>query len=240
MKTKIFSIDGAEKGEVTLPKCFEANIRKDIIAKALRSIVTRQPYGTYILAGKEVSASGKVKHARRAYKTAYGSGISRVPRKTMSGRGVRHTRVGAFIPGTRGGREAHPPKIEKIWTGMVNKKEKKIAFNSLIASTASEKELNKTYPKIDFSKLNLPLVVEDKITNIEKTKQLKELLSKILGNAKSLLNKNPILIVSEKPLKRKYTFVDSTKAEELNIQTLAPSGRLVVYTEGALEKLSKK
>lgn len=240
MKTKLFGVDGAVKGEVTLPKCFEVSIRGDIIAKALRSIMVRQPYGSYVLAGKEVSASGKVRHARRAYKTAYGSGISRVPRKTMSGRGIRHSRVGAFIPGTRGGRRAHPPKIEKIWTGTVNKKEKKIAFNSLIASTASEKELSKTYPKIDFSKLNLPLVVEDKITDVEKTKQLKELLAKILGNAKSLLEKSSVLIVSEKPMKRKYSFIDSAKAEELNIQTLAPSGRLVVYTEGALEKLGKK
>lgn len=242
MKAKVFTIDGEVKGEVNLPKCFEEKIRVDIIQKAFRSISTRQSHGSYILAGKEVSASGKLRHARRAYKTLYGFGMSRVPRKTFTRRGTRFTRAGAFIPGTRGGRVAHPPKVTKIWVGAVNKKEKKKAFNSLLAATASEKELKKFYPNIDFPKLNLPLIIEDKITAINKTKLLRAHLKKILGFDK-LLKKGRLLLVTEKVPKIEHSFLETVKAEELNIQTLAPRGkpgRMVIYTEGALEKLRKR
>ncbi|MFC1686286.1 50S ribosomal protein L4 [Nanoarchaeota archaeon] len=243
MKAKVFTVDGGVKGEVNLPKCFEGKVRESIIMKALRSISTRQPYGSYILAGKEVSASGKQSHRRHAWQGIYGMGISRVPRKTMSSGGTRFNRVGAFAPGTRGGRVGHPPKTDKIWTRNINKKEKKVAFNSLIAATASEEKLKERYPKLDFSKMSLPLVVEDKIVSVEKSKNMKEILKKILGDGKHLLNKGSILLVTEKEMKRKHSFLDSAKAEELNILMLAPSGkpgRLVVYTEGAIEKLRKK
>jgi len=240
MKAKVFTVTGEVKKEMELPKCFSVKIREDIIDKALRSVLTRQPYGSFYLAGKQASASGVQRHARRAYKGIYGMGISRVPRKTMSRRGIRFTRVGAFISGTRGGREAHPPKTDKVWTGSVNKKEKKIAFNSLLASTASTKELSKTYPRFDFSKLSLPLIVEDSVADINKAKKMKEFLQKILGDVKGLVNKGEITLVSEKYPKVQYSFIDSIKAEELNIQNLAPTGKLVIYTESAIEKLRKK
>ena len=240
MKAKVFTVKGEVKGEVTLPKCFESKIREDIIAKALRAVFTRQAYGSYVLAGKEASASGKLSHARRAYKTLYGAGQSRVPRKTFTARGTRFSRAGAFVPGTVGGRKGHPPKVDKIWSGRINKKEKKVAFNSLIAATASQSKLKETYPKADFSKLSFPIVVEDKVGDFEKSKKLRELLNKILGNAKDILERNRVLLVSEKDTKREHPFIDSVKAEELNIQHLAPVGRIVVYTEGAIGKLKKK
>jgi len=243
MKAKVFTVEGEVKKELALPKCFETVIRSDIVAKALRAFTTKQPYGNSPIAGFQHSARGKVSHARRAYKTHYGSGISRVPRKTMSRRGIRHTRVGAGIPGARGGPEAHPPKVEKILVRNINKKEKKLAFRSLIASTASEKVLKERYPKVDFSKISLPFVVDDKIIEIEKTKKLKELLQKILGTAKDLLGKKGVLLVHEKPLKIKHSFVDSIKAGELSVQHLVSSGkpgRLVIYTEGAISQIGKR
>ncbi len=241
MKVKVFSVEGEAKKELDVPKCFGSKIRADIVVKALRSVTTRQSYGAYVLAGKEVSASGVQRHARRAYKGIYGLGISRVPRKTTSSKGTRFTRVGAFMPGSRGGRRAHPPKVDKIWTGSINKKEKKIAMNSLIAATASAELLKKMYPKIDFSKLSLPIVVEDKVAEIDKTKKLKDLMKKIFGNEAILKKSRTILLVSEKS--PRSSFVESAKAEELNLLTLAPAGkpgRVVVYTEGAIEKLRKK
>ena len=43
--------------------------------------------------------------------------------------------VGAFAPGTVGGRRAHPPKSEKIWSKKINKKENAKAIRSAISAT---------------------------------------------------------------------------------------------------------
>lgn len=243
MKVKVFAVNGEVKGEVSLPKIFEAVIREDIIKKALRSVTTRQPYGSFYRAGQQHSAAGKFKHRRRDYKTLYGVGqATRVPKKIMSRRGTRFTTVGASMPGTVGGRRAHPPKVEKVLVGNINKKERTAALRGLIAATASLEILKERYPKVDLSKLSLPLIVEEKITELNKTKKVKELINKMLGEAKSLV-KNKILLVSEKAPKVTHAFIETIKAEELNIQKLAPSGkpgRIVIYTEGAISKLEKR
>ena len=86
MKAQVLSLDGMKEKEIELPKCFEEEVRKDIIKKAFESEIStlRTPYGSFEFAGKLVSASGKIKHRRRKWKTAYGKGISRVSRKIKS------------------------------------------------------------------------------------------------------------------------------------------------------------
>lgn len=242
MKAKIFSIDGNVKGEIELPKCFDSKIREDIIKRAFMTFDKRQPYGSFPRAGHSV-ASGVFSHRRRANKGAYGIGISRIPRKIMSHRGSRFTRVGATMPGTRGGRQAHPPKSAKVWVGKMNKKEKMAALRGLIASTTSLEMLKEYYPKINFGNMALPIIVEEKITEIGKTKQLKETLGKLLGNAKALARKGGVLIVAGKEPKISHSLVDFAKADSINVFDLAPSGkpgRLVIYTDGAIEKLRSK
>ena len=244
-KVKMFNVEGSLNGETDLPKCFGADIRDDLIRKAFRSFSNRQPYGSFPLAGQLYSASGIFKHKRRHYKSAYGIGISRIPRKIMSVRGTRFVRVGATIPGTRGGRQAHPPKVGKIWVGELNKKEKEIAFESLIASTASPDRLKSYYPTLDFSDVNLPLVVEEKITSLDKTKKIKELIKKILGKSGKDFDKSKkiVLIVSKNSPKFGHSGIEFVKARELSLQDLAPygkTGRLVLYTDGALEELKEK
>ena len=57
MKTKILDINGKEKASLDLPKCFSAEIRKDIVAKVLEAKKTMQPYAPSPVAGKQHSAS---------------------------------------------------------------------------------------------------------------------------------------------------------------------------------------
>ena len=137
MKSHIISIEGKESREISLPECFNSHVREDLIHKVFLAVQKRQqqPYGAYILAGKTVSASGKQSHARRKWKTLYGKGMSRVPRKTMSHRGEQFYWVGAFIPGTVKGREAHPPKPLSAEIE-INKKENRKAIDSAIAASA--------------------------------------------------------------------------------------------------------
>src|SRR3989344_7504660 len=134
MKADVVGISGS-KGKGEFPFQFNEPIRPDLVKRAVESIWgnTRQPYGAFPRAGKQAAA--KLSRRRRDYKTSYGYGISRVPRKVLSRRGTRFTLVGAYAPGTVGGRQAHPPKAEKIWTRKLNKRERRKAIRSALAAT---------------------------------------------------------------------------------------------------------
>src|SRR3990167_851201 len=144
MKANVLDIEGKKAREIELPSFFSEKIREDIVAKALEANKTMQPYAPSLVAGKQHSASGIVRHARRKWRTAYGKGISRVPRKIMSNRGTQFNWVGAEIASTRGGLRAHPPKtVSMINTKKINKKEMKIALISAINATADKKKIGR-------------------------------------------------------------------------------------------------
>ncbi len=242
MKAQVFSIDGRALREVKLPECFDAEIRHDIIKRAYESEqgALRQPYGAYPLAGIEVSASGKIKHGRRKYKTSCGYGISRIPRKIMTRRGNRFYWQGAFIPGTRKGRQAHPPKAEKSWLKKINKKEKTLAFRAAIAATASLAEVERKYNKK--IEIRLPVVIEERITEL-KTKQAIEAIKKIFGENYHVFKNKKILLISKKEPKANIFETlnpeDLRKIGMIKLASGCQAGRLVIYTENALVELEK-
>jgi large subunit ribosomal protein L4e len=242
MKAQIYSMDGKVKGSMEVPKIFEDSGRGDLVKKALMTKTTRQPYGSFARAGMEHSAHGIFKHRRRAWKGSYGIGIARTPSKVMSKRGTRFTRMGAFAANTRGGREAHPPKASKIWIGEINKKENRMALISALALNSSLDVLKTVYTRTDFSNMTLPLIVEDKVFELKKAKEIKNALLTILGNASGLLEKN-ILVVAEKKVKVKGLGFDVRKAAELNVLDMAPAGkpgRFIIFTEGSMKEMEKK
>ena len=126
MKTKLLDINGKEKGSIDLPKSFSKEIIEDIVAKILEIKKTGQPYAPSPVAGKQHSASGILIHRRHVWKSQYGRGMSRIPRKVMSRRGSQFNWVGAQVPSAVGGKRAHPPKvISRINTKKINKKDDK-------------------------------------------------------------------------------------------------------------------
>jgi len=221
MKAEIYGINGEKKGSIDLPAVFDSEIRPDLIMRAYYSEIAsqRQPYGAFPLAGKFVSAHGKVKHARAGWRSHYGQGVSRVPKKTMTRRGTRFFWVGAFAPGTRGGRSAHAPLACKNPTKEINKKEKEKAIRSAIAATAKKKVF----------------IVEDKFADLQKVKDIRLAVSKIIPkeSAKS------ILIVTDKDLKMKNTGFNVANVKNLSVAKLAPNGhaRTVLWTEKAIKEL---
>jgi len=258
VKSNILNIEGKKIKEIDLPKVFERKIREDIVARAFGAQLTRQAYGPSKEAGKKHSASGKVRHRRHRWKSHYGRGISRIPRKTMWRRGTQFFWIGASIPGTRGGRKAHPPKPEKNWAKKINKKEKRIAIESALAATGNNKLVKNRYERLKNEKIeikNLPFIVESKITNL-KTKQLLGTLKKILGNVfevalqkksiragkgkmrgrKYKKNAGMILVIGKKE-KLKSRGIEIKNVDKLGIKELYPLGRLVVYTEQAIKDL---
>lgn len=264
MKLIILDRDGKEKGNINLPLQFSEEIRTDIIQRAVISIQNnkRQPYGAFSKAGKRPSA--KLSKRRRDYKTSYGHAISRVPRKTLSRRGTRMYWVGAFAPGTVGGRRAHPPKPEKNWKEKINEKERKKAIRSALSACVIKDIVKKRGHIIPE---NYPFALSNDFESLEKTKDVVKSLEK-LGFSKELercskkkiragkgkrrgrpyKKKKGVLFVVSKKCKlinsaRNIPGVDVVLADSLNAEVLAPGGaigRVTLLTEDAIKFIGEK
>ena len=260
MKAKILDSKGKEKGSIDLPKCFDGPVRGDIVAKVLEAKKIQQPYAPSPVAGNQHSASGKINHRRHVWKSQYGRGISRIPRKTMSRKGSQFNWVGATVPNTVGGRRAHPPKVESmVNTLKVNKRELKLALCSALAATTKEEFVVKRYESLEKGKIKqLPLVVE---STEMKVKELFELVKNVFGDAASIAIKNKtvragkgkmrgrkyksnagLLIVTGKDDKLKTKRFEITSATKLGVTDLAKGGpgRLVMYTENAIKEIGER
>ncbi len=254
MKTKVYDSKGDVKADVELPAVFSAAIREDLALKYLEveKYELRQPYSSDPEAGKKHSASGRIRHIRHKWRTAYGKGISRVPRKTMWRRGTQFMWIGAEVSNTRGGRRAHPPK--GVYADRkVNKKEGELAFASAFAATANKNLILKRYSTLSEVPGALPVVVESLPI---KAKELSLLIEKIYGKFAGILQRNKVvragkgkgrgrryksnaglLIVSARDENIKCKNYDVKTVKDINMADLYPLGRLTLYTQKALEEL---
>ena len=253
MKTKHFDKTGKEK-EVNLPGNF-GKIRKDILAKAVEAEKARMSFGSKIGAGAQYSASGIVRHRRNRWKSAYGKGISRIPRKIMSRSGSSFNWIGATVASTRGGRRAHPPKAGENQARKINKKELLIAFNSGFAGTVDGNSIEKKYNE----KLQSGFVIPNDVLKM-KSKEFYVFLEKIFGTLKRIKKEKSVRAGKGKMRGRKYKsnagllFVIGSDEEmkrkgievvnvcDLLLKDLAPNGepgRLTVYTEKALKEIEE-
>ena len=263
MKTRLLDINGKEKGSIDLPKSFSKKIREDIVAKVLESKKTGQPYAPSPVAGKQHSASGILVHRRHVWKSQYGRGMSRIPRKVMSRRGSQFNWMGAEITSAVGGKRAHPPKvISKINTRKINKKELRIAFESALSASADEKKISKRYKRLESKKIEkVPFVVESKISSL-KTKNLISSIKKILGKdlfeiaiPKKSVRKGRgklrgrkyksgaglLIVIGDKEKVQTKAF-DVVSVKNLSVDDLSRGGlgRLTLYTEQAIKDLGEK
>jgi len=262
MKAILKSALGSPKGTIKLPKQFEEEIRPDLIKRAVLAVQSHkyQPQGTDPDAGKKYSS--KLSRRRRDYKTSYGIGISRVPRKIMSYRGTRFNWQGAAAPNTVGGRQSHPPKAEKVIARKINKKEKRKAIRSAMAASVVKDYVLKRGHLVE----DYPVVLEDGVEQLKTTKDVLNLLNKLklqneleraskktqkTGNARrrgrtSKKRKGPLFVVSKKcdlfNSASNIPGIDVVDVKSLNAELLAPGcqpGRLTFYTKSAVEKIEK-
>ncbi len=260
MKANILSADGTNVREIELPGFFSAPIREDIVQKYVETYKETQPYAPFYLAGKQASASGNIKHARRKWKGAYGKGISRVPRKIMWRRGTQFYWIGATISGARGGRRAHPPRVERA-IKKINKKEERIAFISAISATAAPNFILKKYKSVrEMPKIHLPLIIGEDVLKL-KAKDFYNAMKKILNelfkvaiqhssiragigkmrNRRYKKNAGMLLVIGNNE-KFSVHGIDIVNANELNPIYLASGGmgRLTMYTEQAIKNLQER
>ena len=258
---KAYDLQGQVLGEVKLPAQFNEPVRTDLIKRAVLSIQSnnRQPYGSDPRAGNKYAS--KLSRRRRALKTSYGRNLARSPRKTLMRRGTQYIFSGATAPNTPGGRRAHPPKVSKIFSQKINKKERQKAIRSAISATNIPMLLKQRGFKAE------SLIVRD-LERITKTKELKQLLLKLnlsedlqrsiikriragigkLRGRKYKKTKGPLIVVADNKsvlikASRNLQGFDVAPVSSLNAELLAPGavpGRLTIWSEAAIEKLEKE
>jgi len=248
---QIFNLQGKASGKIDLPDVFSTPLRPDVIKRAVLAIQSNriQPQGRDPMAGKKTTAESR----------GTGSATARVPRvKGGSGRA-------AFAPSTVKGRQPHPPKAEKIIVKNIPKKEAKLALNSAIAATAEKEVVAKRGHKIE-NVPAFPMVVDDAFEALTKAKEVEEAFTS-LGIADDIVRVREsrniragkgkrrgrrikqavgplIVVVDGKSLvdaASNIPGVEVTTVTNLNTEMLAPGthpGRLTVWTNGAIEKLT--
>ena len=244
---KTIDLTGRVVREIELPDVFDVDYRPDLIKKAVLAAQANrlQPYGPRLYAGMDTSA--------RSWGS--GRGVAQIPRLINSSRAAR-------VPHARGGRRAHPPKPEADRSEKVNTKERRYAIRSAIAATRDPTLVSL---RGHIFEAELPIVTENALEDLEKTKQVIEFLQAVgvyedvlrakygrhirAGRGKlrgrKYKHKKSILIVAGEnaPIlkaARNLSGVDVVTVNSLNAELLAPgthAGRLTIWTESAIEKL---
>jgi large subunit ribosomal protein L4e len=258
---KVVSLENREVGNIELPSTFNEDINRGLLKRAYLAEESKKFQLKYTdpLAGKRKAS--ELTKRRRSFKTTYGHTMNRSPRKTLSHRGTSFSYVGATAPHTVGGREAHPPKAEKILVKSINKKERQLAIRMGIAGSGKKDLVEKFHAVQNLN--DFPLIVEDNINDISKTKDALRVLSS-LGLEKELTRISerriragkgklrgrrykrklgPILVTTnDSKLKRaaKNLNVNVKNVGSLSVSDVSHAGkpgRLVVWTKSAVEAL---
>jgi large subunit ribosomal protein L4e len=240
---RVYTIEGKVKKYVKLPDVFREPYRADLVRKAVAVLRKnrRQPYGASPTAGKRYAVEWAGK----------GRGVSRVPR-------LQNFRA-AFAPGTVGGRRAHPPKAEKKLRRKLNRKENAKARRVALAATHDRSMVRARGHRFD-EKVSLPIIIEDAVKELTRTKQMVELLERLgvyadinrakegtkvragrgkLRGRRYRVPRSLLIVVHESGVckaARNLPGVDVVTAKTLNVEHLAPggaAGRLAMFTESA-------
>ncbi|MBI2545158.1 MAG: 50S ribosomal protein L4 [Candidatus Aenigmarchaeota archaeon] len=263
MKANVIDLNGKAVEKIDLPKVFDEPIRQDLVLRAVLATQNnkRQVYSPNYMAGKRTSAHYHGR--RRIYQSMMNREMARLPRIHPSGRTVPFLAMDArFVPQAVKGRRAHPPKTEKIWNQKINKKEKRKAIDSAIAATAVKEIVEKRHRISELKEL--PIIVENKLQELKKTKDVIDFLKKIgldkelvriserkvrsgKGKARGRKYKTKVgplfVVTNDKDLGKAVKNIlgcDTCKVGNLSAEYLAPGammGRLTIFTKDAVEKL---
>lgn len=241
------------KRKIELPPVFNTDYRPDVIRRAVLSEQSKQkqPQGRYPLAGRIVAASS----------LGPGRGASKIPR--THGSGTPSAGRGAFVHSAVGGKMLFPPTPEKKIVEKINKKEHKLALKSAIAATKERNFVEQRGHRVS-EKVQFPIIIEDKFTDVQKTAEVKTVLENLglgmdlercnvrkirAGKGKRRGRKyrkkvGPLIVVVEDcPLLKAAKNIPGVEVVELRhmkVENLAPGGdpaRLTVWTEKAIAQL---
>ncbi len=256
MQASVYNLEGKEASKIALPVQFAEPFRIDLVRRALLSeqSATRQPQAHSLMAGLDTTAV--YVGAYGTYRTGRHMGIAIRPRQKLAGGAMGDVRR---IPSSTKGKRAHPHKIEKKIREEINIKEYRKAIASAIGGTASAEELK---GRLSVPKISVPIVIDDSIEKIAKTKELVRILKNLglyavledakkprikTGHARYASRrhyKKNLLIVVGNPSKvessgRNIAGVDVCKVDDLRVKLLAPGAvpRIVVWSASAISGL---
>lgn len=259
----VLDLNGSAKGKMELPRVFSAAVRPDLVQRAVLALqaAKRQPYGSDLFAGKRTSAHYYgVKDKRGSMKNRE---VARGPRVTGGSPG-QEWQV-KFVPHARGGRAPHPPKVVKVLTLKINRKENRLALASSIAATALNTVVAARGHKI--AGLELPLIVTDEIQTLRKASKLREAFVNLnleqelartsdssiragrgkMRGRKYRTKTGVLIVIAKDEGVRKAACnipgVSVSTVAELNVEMLAPGtqpGRLTVWSEGAIKQIGER
>ncbi|MFX0046855.1 MAG: 50S ribosomal protein L4 [Candidatus Hermodarchaeota archaeon] len=255
-KVNVYDLDGKKKNLVDIPQLFHFKPRKDLvqIASEIASSKNKQVQGRNKRAGLRNTAEG----------WGTGHGMARTPR--IQGSGFPTARNAGRVPYAKGGRRAHPVKTEKVIEKKINKKVNKLSIISAISASGDLEWVKNRGHKID-KVPEIPLVIDDKVQTVKKTKFMYSILTE-LGLEDDLIRvkkgkktragkgkrrgrkykgKKSILIVIKDDFgiikaAKNIPGIDVVKFENLSIENLAPGGlpgRLTLWVQSAFNELEK-
>lgn len=257
MKIASYTITGTKDEDVELPRIFSTPYRHDLIHKAYTNLNSHkfQRQGRHPSAGMDVVADTN--------DPPTGQGVSRVARARGGGGGRQGQ--GAEVASTRGGRQAHPPIVERVIYKKLNKKENKLALCSAIAATASKELIERRGHKIEGIE-SFPIIISDEIEGISKTSEMYKVLdalklsqdvkrldtrkprsgqSRLRGRSKKIGKSVLFVTVNDENLSKaigSLPGVETRNAKDLSVLDLAPGSdpiRLTVYSKSALVEIGK-
>ena len=151
-----------------LPSVFRAPIRPDVVSYVHDQVIKnrRHPFAVGELSGMKASAE------------SWGTGraVARIPR--VRGGGTHRSGQGAFGNMCRGGRMFGPTKTWRRWHRKVNIKQRRYAVVSAIAASGVPGLVLAKGHQIDETP-EVPLVLNDKVEELKKTKEAVKLLKKL-------------------------------------------------------------
>ena len=258
----IYSLKGEVKGKVNLPEVFKTAYRPDLIQRSVvaEESQNRQEYSNDAVAGFKSSADyyGSRRHP---FRQTINKGQSRLPREKPGGGGLGRVRI---VPQSKGGHRSHPPK-GKDYAKKINNREYELALKSAIAAS-KEKPLvlgrGHNVEKIS----ELPIVVEDSVEKIKRTKDLEETLESLglkqeiqeiavkkrsgrseTRSRQTRKRRRVLLIVSKDDGVVKASAnipgMEATTVDSLKVSSLAPgtkAGRLTIWSESAIKSIGER
>jgi large subunit ribosomal protein L4e len=248
MQVKVIGKSGKKGAEIAVPDIFSEPYRPDIIKKAVLAAQANrlQPYGPDRTAG--TLSSG--------HSWGSGRGAAHVPRLKNGSRAV-------VVPQAKGGRASHGPNPHRIYTEKINNKERLKAIRSAVAATVNPELVKARGYKYEGP---LPVVVDDEIQSLSKTKDVVDMLAAMGFEADLIRAKEKkvragrgkmrgryyqkkvglLLVIAEDngigQAARNVPGMDVATIDELNAEMLAPgthAGRLTLWTEGAMKLLTE-
>ena len=248
MQVKVINKSGKKGAEISVPDIFSEPYRPDVIKKAVLAAQANrlQQYGPDRTAGTLSSA----------HSWGSGRGAAHVPRLKNGSRA-------AVVPQAKGGRSAHGPNPHRIYTEKINDKERLLAIRSAVAATNNPELVKARGYKYEGP---FPVVVDDEIQTMTKTKEVIEMLN-AMGFEADLIRaaekkvragkgkmrgryyrkKTGLLLVIAEDngiglAARNIPGMTVATIDELSAEMLAPgthAGRLTLWTEGAMKLLTE-